>query len=113
MNKIVNLVISKFSRSYTQYRFDSISNFLSYEQFQEKEAIDTIIRLGKELERIRQFENMSDEELQQLDDNRSNIHHDAVNNISIEDRNHIYYKDLGIDASYELKRRKKEKKIAA
>ena len=101
MNRIVKTVIENFSRSYTEYRFDSISNFLSYEQFQEKEAIDKIIRLGEELKRIKDFKAKSNDDLQ----NMVNRWLDGEN-VSMSDD--LFYKYQGIDADYELKRRKDE-----
>ena len=98
MNKIVKMVIERFSRSYTQYRFDKISNFLTYKQFQEKEAIDMLIRLGKELERIRDFKNNSNKELMTMVNKWQDSEH-----VGMSDELFATYQ--GMDAKSELQRR--------
>ena len=101
MESILKMVIKNFSRSYTQYRFDKISNFLTYEEFQEKEAIDRLIQLGKELERIKDFKKNSTEELKAM----VQVWHDGEN---VGMSNELFAKYKGIDASYEIDRRNME-----
>ena len=91
MESILKMVIKNFSRSYTQYRFDKISNFLTYEEFQEKEAIDRLIQLGKELERIKDFKKNSTEELKAM----VQVWHDGEN---VGMSNELFAKYKGIDA---------------
>ena len=101
MNKIVKMVIEKFSPCYTQYRFNKASNFVSYEQFCEDKAIDAIIWLGKELERIKRFKNNTDEELKQFVQEWQDAPHVGMSD-------ELFAKYKGIDASNELKRRRDE-----
>lgn len=99
-NKIVKMVIEKFSKCATQYRFDKKSNFISYQEFCQEEAMDNLINLGKELERYKKFKKLSNEELAQ-----KVIKWEKGPNISMPDE--FYYKKEGIDAKNELIRRDK------
>lgn len=99
------MVIEKFASCRTQYRFNKKSNFVTYEQFCEDEAIDKLIRLGEELKRYKNFKNKTDEELAKMVINwqkQENVHMP----------NELFAKYQGIDARYELERRNKLQVIA-
>ena len=107
--KMIELVKTAFGSSYTQYRFNKKSNFYTFEEFQTNEAIDSIIQLGKELERMKDLKAKTNDELKSMVDlwhNKDN--HALVDSITRDQSNAHYAKQCGIDASYELKRREDE-----
>jgi hypothetical protein len=106
--KALHLFKVNFGSNYGQYRFNKKSNFISYEQFMNDEAIERIISLGKELERIKEFKDLSNEGLKAAVDKWHQESHDIVSKASLEILNAFYHKERGINASYELKRRQDE-----
>lgn len=107
--KTLNFMKEYFGSNYTQYRFNKESNFISFENFQDEEAINRIIKLGKELEIIKELNKYSDEELQIMVNKwQSQSNHKVIETISIDQHNALFAKDQGINASQELLRRKNE-----
>lgn len=96
---IVDMVLEKIKPSHWTYRFDKASNFISYEEYCERNAIETLIRLGKELEILEKFKGKSDQDLADMVDKWQT-------QPSVSMSNELFDKYEGIDASNELGRRK-------
>jgi len=62
-NTVINLINKEFGLNYTNYRFDKRSNFETFEEYSETNAINRLITLGKELERMKDFKKLSNEQL--------------------------------------------------
>jgi hypothetical protein len=106
LQSLIQAVIKEQAITYWNYRFDKASNFVTFEQYVHEKAMEGIIRMGQEADRVKRFEKKSDDELKDMVKVwQSEENHKLITSISTEQANAKYYKDEGIDASYELERR--------
>lgn len=107
--KVLEMIKNSFGSSYTQYRFNKASNFVTHEEFLNEESIKLIISLGEELKRIKELKNKTNDELKAMIEVwQSNYNNDLVTSVTLDQSNALYDKDKGIDAQNELKRRENE-----
>lgn len=60
MNIFKELQEIKSNLNYTMYRFDKASNFITYEQWEERELNKAAKRLAEEFESLERFKNYTD-----------------------------------------------------
>jgi len=97
MNKLVDLIIKEIPTNGNIYRFDKISNFVSYDEFKKIKAEDLIIAEAEKIKIRRRFENYTNDEIETKIEKSYNF--DANN------RDYKFYLNLRIEGRKELNRR--------